>query len=147
MGVLAAVVVVKLRVTPVRASVTALLERVNVTPFSLKTASCAAWYRTLLIAVKVREAASETVALADNVIPVAEFTEVMVVPVGMPVPETAIPATSPVVDAKLSVLTELVEPTVAKAWPDATELSGIGKSPEVPLVLDLSDSTNTFVLL
>ena len=44
MGVLAAVVEVKLSVTPVRASVTALLERVNVTPFSLKTASCAAWY-------------------------------------------------------------------------------------------------------
>ena len=41
MGVLAAVVVVKLRVTPERASVTALLERVKVTPFSLKTASCA----------------------------------------------------------------------------------------------------------
>ena len=147
MGVAAAVVLVKLRVTPVRASVTALLERVNVTPFNLKTASCAAWYWTLLIAVKVREAASETVALADNVIPVAEFTEVMVVPAGMPVPETAIPATRPVVDAKVSVLTELVEPTEAKVWPDATELSAIEKAPEVPPVLDLSDNTNTFVLV
>ena len=114
MGVLAAVVVVKLRVTPVRASVTTLLERVNVTPFSLKTASCAAWYWTLLLSVKVIEAAAETLALADNVIPVAESTEVMVVPAGMPVPETVIPATSPDVDAKVRVLTELVEPDVAK---------------------------------
>ena len=100
-----------------------------------------------MIAVKVREAASETVALADNVIPVAEFTEVMVVPAGMPAPETAIPATSPVVDAKVSVLTELVEPTVAKVWLGATELSGIEKAPEVPLVLDLSESTNMSVLV
>ena len=112
MGVLAAVVVVKLRVTPVRASVTALLERVNVTPFSLKTASCAAWYWTF-IPVKVRESASETLAVADNVIPVAESTEVMVVPAGMPVPETVIPATSPAVDAKVRVLTEVVVPAVA----------------------------------
>ena len=44
MGVAAAVVLVKLSVTPVRASVTALLERVNATPLSLKAASCAAWY-------------------------------------------------------------------------------------------------------
>jgi hypothetical protein len=113
MGVLAAVVVVKLRVTPVRASVTTLLERVKVTPFSLKTASCAAWYWTF-IPVKVREAAAETLALADNVIPVAESTEVMVVPAGMSVPETVIPGTSPAVDAKARVLTELVEPDVSR---------------------------------
>ena len=43
-GVLAAVVVVKFSVTPVKASDTALLERVNSTPLSLKTAFCAAWY-------------------------------------------------------------------------------------------------------
>ena len=112
-GVLAAVVVVKFSVTPVRASVTALLERVKVTPLSLKTASCAAWYWTF-IPVKVREAAAETLALADNVIPVAESTEVMVVPAGMPVPETVIPAMSPDVDAKVRVLTETVESDVAR---------------------------------
>ena len=62
----------------------------------------------------MREAAAETFALADNVIPVSEFTEVMVVPAGMPVPETVIPGTSVSVDAKVRVLPEVVESVVAK---------------------------------
>ena len=64
--------------------------------------------------VKVSVAALATVAAFDNVMPVAEFTAEIVVPAGMPVPEMAMPATRPVVDATVRVFTLVVAPTVAK---------------------------------
>ena len=101
-----------------------------------------------MIAVNSREVSTRTLALADNVItPVAEFTEVMVVPEGMPSPATAIPATSPAVDANSRVLTALVELSAFKFLVAATEFAGIEKVPEEPMVFDWSDSTNWFVLL
>ena len=93
------------------------------------------------------EELSVTVALADKVIPVAELTEVMVVPAGMPVPEIDMPATSPAVEVNVNVLTAVVEPTVDKVLTVGVELSDIEKAPEVPVVFDLSDSTNWFVPL